>query len=339
MDCGPSARLVNEVGKPLSPHPMIERAEELVTVFGGGGFLGRYVCEFLFKSGVRVRVAQRDPRQAYIIQPLGQVGQFGFAQADITNARSVREAVHGASAVVNLVGVFGRAMQAVHVEGARNIAEAARDAGAEALVHISAIGADPKSPSTYGRTKGDGEIAVRKAFPRATIVRQSLVFGPEDNFTNRFASMARLPILPVIAAKRNFQPVYVRDLAKAIAMAALEPQTHGGKTYEIGGPQVMSMVELHKAILQITGQRTEILPMPDLFGTALSYLGWLPGAPLTRDQWLMLQRDNVATKGEPGLEAFGIQPTPLAAVADEWLGRFRKGGKFAGRHVNLTATG
>src|SRR3954453_4848181 len=193
---------------------MIERAEELVTVFGGDGFIGRYVCELLMKSSVRVRVASRDPRNSYFIQPLGQVGQFGFIQADITNADSVRRAVDGTSAVVNLVGVFGRKMEAVHVDGARNVAEAAREAGTQALVHISAIGADPDSPSNYGRTKGEGEIAVRKAFPKAAIIRPSRVFGPEDNFTNRFAAMARLPFLPVIAAKRNFQPVYVRDTAQ-----------------------------------------------------------------------------------------------------------------------------
>src|SRR3954454_681497 len=242
---------------------MIERAEELVTVFGGGGFIGRYVCEFLLKGGVRVRVAQRDPRKAYIIQPLGQVGQYGFAQADLTNARAVREAVHGASAVINLCGVFGRAMHRVHVEGARNVAEAAREAGAKSLVHVSAIGSDPKAPSAYGRTKGEGEEAVRKAFPNATIIRPSLVFGPEDDFTNRFAALARLLFVPVIAAKRNFQPVYVRDLAKAIAMAALEASRVGAKTYQIGGPQIMSMVEPHLAILEITAQSPKIVHMPD----------------------------------------------------------------------------
>jgi NADH dehydrogenase len=142
----------------------------------------------------------------------------------------------------------------------------------------------------------------------------------------------------VIAAKRNFQPVYVRDLGKAIAMAALDPKSFGGNTYEIGGPQAMSMVDLHRAILEITGQTPEIMPMPDLFGSVLSKFGWLPGAPLTRDQWLMLQRDNVPSGSLPGLEAFGIKPTPLAAVAYEWLGRFHKGGKFAGRRINLTAT-
>ena len=316
---------------------MIERNDELVTVFGGDGFIGRYVCEFLMKSGVRVRVASRDPRNSYFIQPLGQVGQFGFVQADVSDAARVRRAVDGTSAVINLVGVFGRRMQAVHVDGARNVAEAARQAGTPALVHASAIGADPHSQSNYGRTKGAGELAVRKAFPKATIVRPSLVFGSEDNFTNRFARMARLPVLPVIAANRKFQPVYVRDLVQAIAKAALDPQTHAAKTYEIGGPQVLSMTELHQAILEITQQDTDIVAMPDLFGSLLSRFGWIPGAPLTRDQWLMLQRDNVPGKGAPGLEAFGIQPTPLAAVAYEWLDRFRSGGKFSSRRIHLTA--
>jgi len=316
---------------------MIDPREELVTVFGGGGFIGRYVCEFLLRSGARVRVATRDPRRSYFIQPLGQVGQFGFVNADITDGESVKRAVDGASGVVNLCGVFGRAMPAVHVDGARTVAEAAKKAGAGSLVHVSAIGADPSSASTYGRTKGEGELAVRKAFPKATIIRPSLVFGPEDDLTNRFAAMARLPVLPVIAAKRNFQPVYVRDLGKAIARAALEPQAHSGKTYEIGGPQAMSMIELHQVILELSGQEPEIVQLPDFFGNMLSWFGWLPGAPLTRDQWLMLQRDNVPSGELPGLEAFGIRPTPLAAVGYEWLGRFHKGGKFAGRRINLTA--
>ncbi|HEU4696287.1 MAG TPA: complex I NDUFA9 subunit family protein [Sphingomicrobium sp.] len=317
---------------------MIERFEEQVTVFGGGGFIGRYVCEALFKRGVRVRIASRDPRNAYFIQPLAQVGQFGFEKADLTSLESVRHALRGASAAINLCGVFGRRMQAVHVDGARNFAEAAREAGIKSLVHVSAIGADPQSPSDYGRTKGEGEAAVRKVFPAATIIRPSLVFGPEDDLTNRFAGLARLPFLPVIAAQRNFQPVYVRDLGKAIAMAALQPQEFGDKTYEIGGPQVMSMVELHQAILEITQQKPEIVHVPDVFASLMSRFGWLPGAPFTRDQWMMLQRDNVPSGELPGLEAFGIAPTPLAAVAYEWLGRFNRGGKFAGRRINLTAT-
>ena len=255
----------------LVRHLMITRSEELVTVFGGDGFIGRYVCEQLFKAGVRVRVASRDPRNSYFIQPLGQVGQFGFVKADVANRDSVRRALAGASAAINLVGAF-RKMDAVHVDGARNIAEGARDGCLEALVHVSAIGADPASESNYGRTKGEGENAVRELYPNATIIRPSLVFGPEDALTNRFAAMASLPFLPVIAARCNFQPVYVRDLGQAIAAATLEPKKHAGRTYEIGGPQRMSMVELHHAILEITGQKPEITPVPDLFASALSRL-------------------------------------------------------------------
>src|SRR5690348_11060007 len=182
---------------------MIQPSEQLVTVFGGSGFIGRYVCEFLFRSGIRVRIATRDPRNDYFLQPLAQVGQFGFEKADITNAASVRNAVKSATAVINLCGVFGRAMHKVHVEGARNVAEAAREGGTDALVHVSAIGASREAQSNYGRTKGEGEEAVRNAFPGATVIRPSLVFGPEDDLTNRFAAMARLPFLPVVAAKRN----------------------------------------------------------------------------------------------------------------------------------------
>jgi len=316
---------------------MIERPEELVTVFGGGGFIGRYVCEYLFKSGVRVRVASRDPRHAYFIQPLAPIGQFGFVQADIADSKAVGRAVESATAVVNLCGVFGKAMQRVHVDGSRHVAEAAKRAGAKALVHISAIGADPDAPSNYGRTKGEGEAAVRKAFAKTTIVRPSLAFGPEDNLTNRFAAMARLPVLPVLAARRNFQPVYVRDLSQAIAKAALHPRAHGGKTYEIGGPQAMSMVELHRTILDLTGQTPEVIELPDIAGNLISWLGFLPGAPLTRDQWMMLSQDNVPANGAPGLEAFGIRPTPLASVGAEWLGRF-SGNRFSGKRIHLTAT-
>lgn len=316
---------------------MITRSEELVAVFGGDGFVGRYVCEQLFKVGVRVRIASHNPRNSYFIQPLGQVGQFGFVKADVANRDSVRLALAGATAAINLVGAFKK-MDAVHVGGARNVAEAARDGGLQALVHISAINADAGSASNYGRTKGEGEAAVRELYANATIIRPSLIFGPEDELTNRFAAMASLPFLPVIAAKRNFQPVFVRDVGKAIAMAALDPNKFGGQTYEIGGPQRMSMVELHRAILEITGQKPEIAPVPDFLASALCYLGVLPGAPLTRDQWLMLGRDNVPSGELPGLEAFGIKPTPLAAVGHEWLGRYHKGGKFAGRRINLTAT-
>ena len=315
---------------------MIDRREELVTVFGGDGFIGRYVCEALLKAGVRVRIACREPRLAHFIQPLGQVGQFGFLKADITNPLSARAAAEGSSAIVNLVGAF-RHMSSIHISGARNIAEAATAVGASALVHISAIGADPESEAEYGSTKGRGEEAVRKAFPQATIVRPSLVFGPEDQLTNRFASMASMSrSLPVVAAKRRFQPVYVRDLAQAIAAATLDPEVHGGKTYEIGGPEVMTFRELNEQIVRAAGLDTEVVELPDVVGSIMSRFGWLPGAPMTRDQWLMLKRDNVPADGSQGLEAFGIRPTPLAAVAPDWLGMYG-GSRFARRRVNIAA--
>lgn len=314
---------------------MIDRDYRLVTVFGGSGFIGRYVCEQLLDAGVRIRLASRNPRMAYYLQPLAQVGQWGLARADVTNVKSVRSAVEGADAVVNLVGSFAN-MAKVHVQGARNIAEAAREAGAKALVHISAMSADANSEAAYSRTKGQGEDAVRKAFPNATIIRPSIVFGSEDQLTNRLAAMSRLPVLPVIAPQCRFQPVFVEDLAKAICAAALNPSTHAGKTYEIGGPQVFTMRELTQQILAAAGRDTALADVPAPIASLISWFGFLPGAPLTRDQWLMLQRDNVASEGSKGLEAFGIEPTPFAAVAPEWLGMYG-GNRFARRRVNLTA--
>ena len=307
---------------------MINADNRIVTVFGGGGFIGRYVCEQLFKREVRVRVACRNPRSAYFLQPLASVGQWGAVRADVRDPRSVREAVTGSFAVINLVGILKGAFHSVHVEGAGNVAEAARDAGASAFVHVSAIGADPKSDSAYGRTKGEGELAVRAAFPGATLIRPSIVFGPEDDLTNRLAALARLPVLPVIAAERRFRPVYVRDLARAIALAALDPRAHGGKAYEIGGPQVMTMEDIYAVCARSAGREPELLDLPNFASSFLSWFGFLPGAPLTRDQWKMLQRDNLPAKKAKGLEAFGIEPTALGAVAPDWLLRFRPGGRW-----------
>lgn len=308
---------------PLRPSP------PLVTVFGGGGFVGRYVCEFLLREGVRIRVAQRHPRKAHFLQPLGQVGQVDLIAADVTRPESAELACAGAEAVVNLVAVMERGMEAINARGAANVARAATKAGAKALVHVSAIGADPNGQAEYARSKGRGEAAVKSAFPGATIVRPSLVFGAEDQLTNRFARLlAMLPIYPVIAPQTRFQPVFVRDLAEAVAAAALDPVRHSGKTYEIGGPEVMTMRELTARIGKLAGQEKELVDMPSFASAGLARLGFLPGAPLTWDQWLMLQQDNVAGSKSKGLAAFGIQPTPLEAVAGEWLSRFRHGGRF-----------
>jgi uncharacterized protein YbjT (DUF2867 family) len=303
----------------------------LITVFGGGGFIGRYVCEALLKAGARLRIAERDPRKAFFLQPLGGVGQVGLTSADLARPDTVRRAVDGASAVINLVGIFKGNLHAIHVDGAGIAASAARDGRADAFVQVSAIGADPDAGSLYARTKGLGEQAVRDAFPDATIIRPSVVFGAEDAFTNRFASMARLPVLPVIAPHTRFQPIFVRDLGRAIALAALEPGRFGGHVYELGGPEVLTMRDLNRRIAGLAGYRPDLLDVPDFAGLMLSKLGFLPGAPLSRDQWAMLQNDNVATDDGGGLDAFGIVPTAIDAVAPEWLGRFVKGGRFAPR--------
>lgn len=302
----------------------------LVTLFGGGGFLGRYVAQELLKAGARVRVAERDPSDAWFLKPLGGLGQTQFVSASVTKPATVAAAVAGADSVVNLVGILKGEFDAVHRKGAANVAAAAKAAGAESLVHVSAIGADPESRSAYGRSKGRGEVAVREAFPGATIVRPSIVFGSEDNFLNRFAAMQSAPFVPVLRGAVKFQPVWVADVARAIAAAALDPGAHAGKTYELGGPEVVTMADLNAWLAHATGRKPTFLPVPDSIGGFLSAIaGVLPGAPITLDQWRMLQADNVVAPGAKGIEAFGIKPAPMEAVAPAWLVRYRPNGRFA----------
>jgi uncharacterized protein YbjT (DUF2867 family) len=307
--------------------------DRLVTVFGGGGFLGRYAVQALFRAGARVRIVQRDPRRAWFLKPLAGLGQCQFVAADIRDRDRVRAAAAGSEAVVNLAGILKGDFHGVHVAGACNVAEAAAETGAAALVHVSAIGADAESESRYGCTKGQGEEAVRAAFPSATVVRPSVLFGREDNFLNRFAGLARLaPVLPVIRPRTRFQPLYAADAGRAVAAAALDPRRHSDKTYELGGPQILSMRELIEWICSTTGRGRMLVEIPDMAAAWLARLtGWMPGAPLTFDQWLMLQRDNVATPGSSGLAAFGIAATPLAAVAEGWLTAYRRHGRFAAK--------
>ena len=304
----------------------------LVTLFGGGGFLGRYVAQELLKAGARVRVAERDPSDAWFLKPLGGLGQTQFVPASVTKPATIAHAVEGADAVVNLVGILKGDFDAIHRNGAANAAAAASAAGADALVHISAIGADAESRSAYGRSKGEGEAAVRAAFPRATILRPSIIFGQEDAFLNRFAAMQGLPFVPVLRGAVKFQPVWVADVARAIAAAAMTPAGFAGKTYELGGPEVVTMAELNAWLAEATGQTPHHIQIPDAFGGLLSTLaGLLPGAPITRDQWLMLQADNIVSPGVKGLEAFGIVATPMKAVAPSWLVQYRPHGRFASR--------
>lgn len=307
---------------------------KLVTLIGGGGFLGRYVARELMRDGTRVRVAQRDPRQAYFLRTQGGLGQTQFVAADITRPDTVARAVEGADAVVNLVGVMGGKMQAVHVEGARTVAEAARAAGVAALAHVSAIGADANGQAAYARSKGEGEAAVRQAFPNATILRPSIVFGREDQFVNRFAGMVSAPVVPILRAGVKFQPVFAGDVGEAIAAALLDPEAHGGRTYELGGPDVISMGELVRWIARTLGRSPHFVELPDFAGALLARV---PGSPISRDQWLMLQSDNVVAAGAPGLAELGVTPEPLAAIAPDYLVRFRKAGRFGRRTETLTA--
>lgn len=319
------------MGAPLNEARMVEKTDRLVTLFGGGGFLGRYVVQALHRAGARIRIAQRDPRRAYFLKPLGALGQTQLVRTDIRDAAQVRKAVEGSDAVVNLVGILKGDFERVHVGGAATIAGATADCGASSLVHLSAIGADPDSKSEYGRTKGLGEQSVRAAFPGATILRPSILFGPEDRFINRFAGMARLlPVLPVIRGQTRFQPVYAADVGRAAAIAALDPDTHGGRVYELGGPEVLTMRALMSWVCEATGRRRALVDIPDSVAKALAGLtGWVPGAPITWDQWLMLQNDNVVSPGAEGLEAFGIGKTPLIAVAQGWITSYRRYGRFA----------
>ena len=304
---------------------------QLITVFGGSGFLGRYVVRALLTSGARVRIAARDPRNALYLKTQGSLGQTQFVAADVRKPESVARALASSDGVVNLVGILKGDFDAFHVAGARNVAEAATAAGVKALVQVSAIGADPASPSAYGKSKGDGEAAVHASFPRATILRPSIVFGREDQFVNRFADLIRmLPVVPVIRGAAKFQPVYVGDVAKAVVAALGDPGVHGGKIYELGGPEVISMGELNRWIASATGRRRLFVDLPDaVAGTMASAVGWMPGAPMTKDQWLMLQSDNIVAPGASGLSALGIVATPLEAVAEGWLVRYRRHGRFA----------
>lgn len=298
---------------------------KLVTIFGGSGFLGRYVAQALLSQGARVRVACRNPAGAMHIKPLGNLGQVQLIAADVRKPASVARAVADADAVVNLVGSFAN-MDAIQNVGAGNIAKAAATAGVRSLVHISAIGADADSEAEYGQSKAAGEAAVRAAFPSATILRPSIVFGREDQFINRFAGLIRmLPVVPVIGANTKFQPVFVGDIAKAVAAALA---SNGDATLELGGPETFSMLELNRWIAKAIGRDPVFAPVPDFAAELLAKTtGWLPGAPITTDQLKMLGTDNVVT-GKDGLAAFGIVPTPLDAVAHDWLDLYRKHGRF-----------
>ncbi len=313
--------------------------DKLVTVFGGSGFIGRHVVRALAREGWRIRVAVRNPSLAGHLQPLGGVGQIVAIQANLRFRESVAQAARGSDAVVNLVGILAesgkQSFDAIQGEGPRIVAEAAHAAGATRFVQMSAIGADRKSKGRYGRSKAAGEEAALSVYPDAAILRPSVVFGPEDNFFNRFAAMARFsPALPLIGGGRTrFQPVFVGDVARVVALAACGEAEGGPAPYELGGPKVLTFEEILRYVLKETGRHRMLLNVP--FAVArlqAKVLQLLPNAPLTVDQVAMLESDNVVSDEARAtghtLEGLGVSPTPIEAVAPSYLVRFRKAGQF-----------
>lgn len=305
---------------------------KVATVFGGSGFIGRYVVKRLAERGYIVRVAVRDPEGALFLKPMGVPGQIVPVGVSVTDDSGVAAVVSGTEIVVNLVGILHETRKAtftaIQGEAPGRIGRAAAAAGARALVQLSAIGADAASPSAYARTKAEGEQAVRRAFPAATVLRPSIVFGPEDGFFNRFAALAQfVPALPLYGGgETKFQPVYVGDVADAV-MAALDRADAAGRTYELGGPRIYSFRELLAYILKVTGRRRLLLPLPWSVGRIQARLfELLPNPPLTRDQLLLLQKDNVVAPGALTLVDLGIQPKAVEAIVPGYLGRFRRRG-------------
>ena len=327
--------------------------QNLVTVFGGSGFVGSQAVRQLAKAGWRIRVAVRNPGQAYAMRLHGDVGQIDIVQANVRNAPSLRRALAGADAAVNLVAVAresGRqGFQALHVMGAHNVATAARAEGVTRLVQMSALGADAASASKYARTKADGEAAAREIYPDAVVLRPSVVFGQDDDFFNRFAAMAAIsPALPLVGGGHTrFQPVFVGDVGKAIARAVADPAC-AGQTYELGGPKAFTFRELMELMLAEIGKRRILLPLPfpvasllGRLGDAADGLAGVAGAslptPVTADQVILLKSDNTPSGAYPGLAELGIAATTLEAVLPSYLYRYRKGGQYADQEARELA--
>lgn len=311
-----------------------------VTVVGGAGFIGRYLVKRLAQQGWQVRVAVRDPEAASFVKPMGAVGQVQPIQANIRNEASIARAVAGADLVINLAGLMfpggAQNFQAVHEDGAATVARAAHAAGVGRLIHVSVVGAERDAGSKYARSKDAGEAAVRDAFPTATIVRPSIIFGPEDQFFNLFARLATiLPVMPLLGGGHSrMQPVYVGDVAQAIAALARDTAPTGG-IYELGGPQVLSMAELMSIVCEQTGRERLAVPLP--FALAKFYaffLQLMPWRILTMDQVEMLKTDNVVSGEYPGLAELGVTPTPLDAVLPSYLYRYRKAGRLPSTEQN-----
>ncbi len=303
-----------------------------ITVFGGAGFVGRYIVKRLAAAGAGVRVACRDPERALFLKPAGGVGQIVPVQANLRYPASVRAALDGVDAAINCVGVLvsrgAQSFGAIHAAGARTVATAAAEAGVSSLVHISAIGADAESSADYARSKAAGEATMREAFAPVAILRPSIVVGPEDNFFNRFALLARIaPALPLVGGGlTRFQPVYVGDVADA-AVAALD---RPGGLFELGGPKIYTFRQLMELLLAETGRKRLLVPVPfQIMQAKATFLQFMPGAPITPDQVELLKYDNVVPEGADGFATLGIEPKDIETVIPTYLKRFRTRGRFA----------
>ena len=299
---------------------------KLVVLIGGGGFLGRHAAEELLRRGARLRIADRHPEKAYYLRPLANLGQLQFARCNAARADSVRAAVAGADAVVYLAGTWGAQRRAVHAAGAETAARLSAAQGCRAFVYISSIGADSRSGSGYAATKGEGEAAVRAALPQATILRPSVLFGEDDSFINLFARpIMSLPAVPVFGAQAQLQPLFVDDAALAIAEALADPERYGGQTFDLAGPEVLTMAELNRRIARAQGRERALIPVPDAL---CALFAALPGTPMSSDQWMMLKQGNVAGGEAAGISSFGIVPRPLGLFLERWMTRYRKHGRF-----------
>lgn len=309
-------------------------ARQLVTIFGGAGFVGTTVVEHLARVGMRIRVAARRPNSALHVKPLGEVGQVQLVQANIRDEESVRAAVCGADMVINLTGILyesgAQKFTAVHETGAETVARACAEFGVKRLVHMSALGADENSPARYAKSKARGEKAVMAAFPDATILRPSVIFGTKDGLFNRFASAASLfPLLPVFSGKCRFQPVYVGDVATVITRAVSDEHM-AGEIYELGGADIYSLREMMELAAKEAMQKVFFVDVPDFIAPyQVFFLGLLPSPPITLDQLEMLKSDNVVGEDAPGLSDLGITPTLLEAILPTYLHHYRPRGQFA----------
>ena len=303
----------------------------LVVLMGGSGFIGNYVAQALLSRGARVRIAARHPEQAFTLKPLANLGQLQFARCNAADRASVERCIAGADAVINLVGAFSGNLRRLMGEAPGWMAEAAAANGAAAFVHVSAITPAPEedTENAYAEAKRLGEERVRAAFPQATIVRPGIVFGKDDDFINMFAGLiARLPVLPVFAPDAPLQPVYVDDVAEAAVRALEDPGAHGGKIYELGGPERLTMMDINEAIAAAQNRSRTFLPMPD---TLSAIFAALPGTPMGTDQWKLLQQGNTVSGEHPGFAELDITPKPLDLFLDKWMVRYRKHGRFADR--------